>query len=146
MQLLAKVLSYFSYPRSDGSRVKRYVEPLSGVARHPLWLCLSDKSIDGQNTTYLLPENACTKDGNRAKGSLAAVPGTLWVLRNPNGSNAVAIAAYKSVPFIIAIGLFLSPKTCAKAHSLYFPYIQEHVLYIYSVCVCFPHPYCRCVL
>ncbi|CAK8989507.1 unnamed protein product [Durusdinium trenchii] len=64
----ARVLSYFSYPRSDGSRVKRYVEPLSGVARHPLWLCLSDKSIDGQNTTYLLPENACTKDGNRAKG------------------------------------------------------------------------------
>eukprot|EP00913_Durusdinium_trenchii_P030797 g28843.t1 len=33
-----------------------------------IWMNYTASSIDGQNTTYLLPENACTKDGNRAKG------------------------------------------------------------------------------
>eukprot|EP00913_Durusdinium_trenchii_P021718 g20407.t1 len=67
----ASVLSYFSYPRPDGSRVNRYLEPLHGAAGHPLaseGCAMGNQSIDEQNVTYLLPENACTKEGNRTKG------------------------------------------------------------------------------
>lgn len=62
----ASVLSYFEYPQADGTRVKRYIEPLHGVARHPRCVCGSHNLYD---MTYLLPENACTASGgNRVKG------------------------------------------------------------------------------
>lgn len=66
----ARVLSYFSYPRADGTRVKRYIEPLHGVARHPLWLCVNN-SVPGKpnfELTYLLPENACAGNGSPIRG------------------------------------------------------------------------------
>ena len=63
-----EVLSYFEYPQPDGTRVKRYIEPLHGIARHPRCICGSHNLWD---LTYLLPENACTASGNRVKGSLS---------------------------------------------------------------------------
>ena len=67
-----QVLSYFLYHRADGTRVKRYIEPLHGVARHPLWLCVNN-SVPGKpnfELTYLLPENACAGNGTPIRGAL----------------------------------------------------------------------------
>ena len=63
-----EVLSYFSFPRPDGSRVKRYIEPLFGTCRYPLWLCILKPNKKIMDLTYLLPESACTPDGNSVRG------------------------------------------------------------------------------
>lgn len=79
---------YFSYPQPDGTVIKRYIEPLHGIGRHPWAVCYKHNFQMLYDVRYLMPEHLRAKLISICWQALTSCEAQLLAMSLRNGCRA----------------------------------------------------------